>query len=315
MVEAVLKENHKVTTIGSSSEGGNSSLKSLRFVVLSDTHCRQSKYYDKIPSGDVLLHCGDFTNRGTMQEIESFNQFLGKLKNDGKIKMAICIGGNHDYMMDPKYNKSLNADLIWNTKRHPLLSNCDYYLWNNSIIIDGSIKVYGSPMQEMGMAFNGSNLYNNYWKNMDGDADIVLSHNPPYNILDLAWVRGIPGAPCKTCQKEHSNAQHWGDFWLRNQLLHCVQPTIACFGHVHDETGPLKYTVEQLIGEENYHKDIYNVQFNNPSNDVDKKKILTFLNAAVDLTHTVYFFDYFWGPTCKFEKLKTNQKKCVKCDG
>ena len=53
-------------------------LMQVRFVCMSDTHC---KGYDmsKLPPGDVFLHAGDFTMTGTVAEIKKFNDFLGKL--------------------------------------------------------------------------------------------------------------------------------------------------------------------------------------------------------------------------------------------
>jgi predicted phosphodiesterase len=35
----------------------------LRLVVISDTHSKHSEIKE-IPLGDVLIHCGDFTNKG-----------------------------------------------------------------------------------------------------------------------------------------------------------------------------------------------------------------------------------------------------------
>lgn len=37
----------------------------LRVVVISDTHLLTS-YMKPLPKGDILLHCGDFTNLGTL---------------------------------------------------------------------------------------------------------------------------------------------------------------------------------------------------------------------------------------------------------
>lgn len=42
--------------------------KSIRFVVLSDTHMSHDNIKE-IPDGDFLLHCGDFTNYGTICNI------------------------------------------------------------------------------------------------------------------------------------------------------------------------------------------------------------------------------------------------------
>ena len=51
----------------------------IRFVCISDTHGKIEGSGNKLPPGDVLLHAGDFTQRGQMREIEKFNSYLGKL--------------------------------------------------------------------------------------------------------------------------------------------------------------------------------------------------------------------------------------------
>jgi len=42
----------------------------LRFVAISDTHNQMDRV--ALPQGDVLLHCGDFTNMGKPEEIAGF---------------------------------------------------------------------------------------------------------------------------------------------------------------------------------------------------------------------------------------------------
>lgn len=51
----------------------------VRFVCLSDTHSRIEGLENFIiPSGDVLLHAGDFTGVGRTSEVDIFNKFIGK---------------------------------------------------------------------------------------------------------------------------------------------------------------------------------------------------------------------------------------------
>ena len=64
----------------------------MNFTVISDTH---RKHNDIDPgSGDVLLHCGDFSGRGTEQQIIDFNDWLGTLDFEYKV----IIAGNHDFL-------------------------------------------------------------------------------------------------------------------------------------------------------------------------------------------------------------------------
>ncbi len=47
----------------------------VRFVCISDTHNRTDRLV--VPPGDVLLHAGDFTMTGDMEEVQHFNSWLG----------------------------------------------------------------------------------------------------------------------------------------------------------------------------------------------------------------------------------------------
>lgn len=50
----------------------------IRFVCISDTHGKIEGSKLQMPQGDVLLHAGDFTQKGHMNEIQKFNSYLGK---------------------------------------------------------------------------------------------------------------------------------------------------------------------------------------------------------------------------------------------
>jgi hypothetical protein len=77
-----------------------------RFVLLSDTHTKRCD----VPDGDVLLHSGDLTERGTLKELRSTMEWLYALPH--RVKMYVAwmytrgenanegvtriIAGNHD---------------------------------------------------------------------------------------------------------------------------------------------------------------------------------------------------------------------------
>lgn len=65
------------------------SSKSIRFVCLSDTH---SSTTFTIPPGDVLLHAGDLTDLGRLEEMERVSSWIYELPHPVKI----IVGGNHD---------------------------------------------------------------------------------------------------------------------------------------------------------------------------------------------------------------------------
>jgi len=130
----------------------------MLLVVISDTHSLHSNIPEgTIPDGDVLIHCGDFTKRGTAHEIESFNSFMGKMPH----KTKLVIAGNHDIGpfcdFDPR-------------KAESLLSNVRY-LNNEMINIDG-LSFYGSPWDRRGS------------RCIPKGVDVLITHDPPQGILD-----------------------------------------------------------------------------------------------------------------------------------
>jgi len=78
-----------------------------KIVCLSDTH----NYNEEIavPDGDILIHAGDATLRGTIPEIEAFLAWFSRLPHKHKVFVA----GNHDwlYEIDNRYARYLTANL------------------------------------------------------------------------------------------------------------------------------------------------------------------------------------------------------------
>ncbi|XP_071491077.1 metallophosphoesterase MPPED2-like [Diadema antillarum] len=52
----------------------------VRFVCISDTHSLTHRMKEPIPDGDVLIHAGDFTKISGPQEVQDFNDFLGRTR-------------------------------------------------------------------------------------------------------------------------------------------------------------------------------------------------------------------------------------------
>ena len=72
------------TPLGTGSAGWSSlcteprAANTVRFVCISDTH-NDHESVEPLPEGDVLLHAGDFTYRGTAAEVRKSNEWLGPL--------------------------------------------------------------------------------------------------------------------------------------------------------------------------------------------------------------------------------------------
>ena len=62
----------------------------MKCVAISDTHNRHKKL--KLPDGDVLIHCGDATGLGSLNEFVEFNRWMSEQPH----KYKIFVAGNHD---------------------------------------------------------------------------------------------------------------------------------------------------------------------------------------------------------------------------
>jgi predicted phosphodiesterase len=77
----------------------------VRLVVLSDTHGKHDELTHLLPPGDLLLHCGDFANRGSLEDAKNFVQWVSSLH---QYPQKLVIDGNHDRTLDDKDTKKSN---------------------------------------------------------------------------------------------------------------------------------------------------------------------------------------------------------------
>jgi predicted phosphodiesterase len=59
-----------------------------------------------LPPGDVLVHCGDFTNHGSLQEVQEFAQWISSLP----YRYKVIVPGNHDLCLDTEYYNDFWSD-------------------------------------------------------------------------------------------------------------------------------------------------------------------------------------------------------------
>jgi len=62
----------------------------MKLIAISDTHGYHRSL--KIPDGYILIHAGDLTRHGSLDDVIEVNDFLGNLPHPYKI----IIAGNHD---------------------------------------------------------------------------------------------------------------------------------------------------------------------------------------------------------------------------
>ena len=66
----------------------------MKIVFISDTHLKHG--YLKVPAGDLLIHAGDFSARGRVNEVATFLDWFSSQPHRHKVFIA----GNHDFLAE-----------------------------------------------------------------------------------------------------------------------------------------------------------------------------------------------------------------------
>jgi Icc-related predicted phosphoesterase len=179
----------------------------MNIILISDTH----GFYPEVPDGDILVHAGDLTMRGTRQEVTEASEWLQSLPH----KHKIVIAGNHDWLFEKEPEIAQELMLV------PGVT----YLENSAVMIEGLV-FYGSPVQPRfyDWAFNVDRgaAIRGYWQKIPVDVDVLITHGPPRGILDQA--------------NPFRNTEHCGcdDLLI---ALETKRPKIHVFGHIHGGYG------------------------------------------------------------------------------
>ncbi|KAH7905117.1 metallophosphoesterase domain-containing protein 1 [Hygrophoropsis aurantiaca] len=193
----------------------------IRVVCISDTHNTHHSQ-PPLPAGDILVHSGDLTQSGTLNELCDALDWL----NSQPHPLKIFIAGNHDSSLaDPKTRTHI-------VKTYPAL----IYLENSSteLTVRGRVlRVYGSPYtpKHGSWAFQyprvspasysphahpyAEHESTSIWTSIPPLTDILITHGPPSSHLDL----GRTGCYALLC------------------ALWRVRPQLHVFGHIHAARG------------------------------------------------------------------------------
>jgi Icc-related predicted phosphoesterase len=178
----------------------------LKLVLIADTHGHHRNL--KLPKGDVLIHAGDVSYRGEALEVKDFLAWFAKQNFEFKI----FISGNHDFYFEKQKPKDIEA----------IIPEGIIYLNDSGTTIDG-INVWGSPYTPKfyNWAFNKTRgpALKKHWDLIPTDTDILITHGPPYGILDQVSSESHVG--CKDLL----------------QKVQSLQLKLHVFGHIHESYG------------------------------------------------------------------------------
>jgi Icc-related predicted phosphoesterase len=180
----------------------------MLITIISDTHTKHHHIpKEHLPGGDMIIHCGDISSRGSREEVRLFLEWFTDLDS---YTHKVFIAGNHDFFFED--NPLQSKELV---QEYPNI----IYLQDNMVEIEG-IKIYGSPWQPefynwaFNLPRNGDKLKEK-WKAIPENIDILITHGPPFGCLD------------KTIQGQSVGCE------ILTEEIKRINPIIHCFGHIH----------------------------------------------------------------------------------
>lgn len=174
---------------------------------ISDLHGK----YPKLAGGDLLIIAGDLTKRDSWGNYLDLQRWL----NEQEYGEIILIAGNHDNLIQ---TSDVVDDLLY---EHTYLEDSGT-CWNG-------LKIWGSPWTKSfedcsphckAFMLDTDEQLNEKWSKIPHDVDILITHSPPYTILD------------KTIDGEQV-----GGTFLMGALIYCFRPKLWVFGHIHESYG------------------------------------------------------------------------------
>jgi predicted phosphodiesterase len=188
----------------------------MKITCISDTHNQHLHIPpDWLEGGDVLVHAGDVSGRGTLKEIEAFLEWF----NEQPYTHKIFIAGNHDFWFEKTTGFVVNEML---QEKYPNVK----YLNDSGVEIDG-VKFWGSPVQPWfyDWAFNkvGTDICR-HWDMIPLDTDVLITHGPMKGFLDMT-LRGVStGCP-----------------YLLEKSAEMTNLKLFVCGHIHEAYGKFEF--------------------------------------------------------------------------
>lgn len=186
----------------------------MKLCIISDSHNKHEQII--IPKCDILIHCGDFSNKGSLLELYSFAAWMEKQSANYMISVA----GNHDHCF--QNSNALEA-------RETMKQFGITYLQDSGVEING-LHIFGQPWQPFfyDWSFNvhrGTEIAKK-WSLIPDEVDVLITHGPPHGILDLVEDEYMS-----------DRDRHQGCEELRKKVDQLTNLKLHVFGHLHHQGG------------------------------------------------------------------------------
>jgi len=197
----------------------------ISITLISDLH----GYKPKLEGGDLLIIAGDLTASNAYSQYSDIFDWI----EEQNYRKKIVVAGNHDMFIEEENYKG------------PQGKQFDY-LCDSGIEFEG-FKIWGSPWQKQFVGQNPNctafslpleSQLEEKWNLIPDETDILITHCPPYGILD---EDGFKGERCGSDTLLHRVKQ--------------IKPYLHVFGHIHHSYGmkkkrwfkPMKEMVDSVV--------------------------------------------------------------------
>jgi Icc-related predicted phosphoesterase len=182
----------------------------MKICCLSDTHQHHKKI--KMPEVDMIIHAGDFTYHGELEEVKKFLQWYGEQK--AKYKLLVC--GNHEVEISKQPFQLLQQ----------MCENEGIQILNNTHTVIQGLTIFGSPNSNKfghGWAYKSTeNELENIYASILPDTDVIITHGPAYGRLDRVLM-----------------GNHAGSMALAKRISELSNLKLHVTGHIHESRGTM----------------------------------------------------------------------------
>lgn len=206
----------------------------MKILAVSDIHSKRFKTPPDAAGSDYLFVAGDLcVGKGTLVEAIEALTIIAKQANELNIPKVLITLGNHDRAFGeteslPVINEVVKTiELAFQIKMRILI--------DETVVLEDGLKVFFSPYHQRDVDGDWTAFHydqemtdNLFSKKIPLDTDILVTHGPPYSILD--W-KNEAFFGCKDYLAFLRNGKH--------KIKTCI------FGHVHN-CGSMKDTVDGI---------------------------------------------------------------------
>lgn len=182
--------------------------------MISDTHAKYNKL--QIPECDLLISAGDYSFVGEKHIVKDFHEWL----DVQPATHVISVQGNHEKWVEKNWEQ---AKQLVNQ-----VAPAVHFVDEGGVEIDG-VKIWCSAITPWfyDWAWNRSGKQlEDHWKRIPEDIDILVTHGPPYGILDTVYF------PDGMTPKEQV-----GCYRLADRIKQLKKLKLHVFGHIHGSSG------------------------------------------------------------------------------